>query len=158
MMEKQKTVPSIAIWGNSNPKEMKMKKIMMIIGLILCAYIGVAQDTEWKDASEVDLSVPSPAATMVKAVNALNETNRIAYVALLTDTYKKTEPMHYKAGCNALARCDLEKGYCYKLEAFSPEGDVCYVQVKLGRKGKDGEIRIKFKIVDIDGKFLISGS
>lgn len=134
-----------------------MKKIILIIVLMLSAYIGIAQETEWKDANEVDLSTPSPAATMVKAVTALNETNRVAYVALLTDDYKATESMHYKAGCNALARCDLEKGYRYKLEAFSPEGDVCWVQIELGRKGRDGHIRLAFKIVNVDGTFLICG-
>lgn len=133
-----------------------MKKLVLLLSVLIASmmcWAGGAYD-HWEDAKKVDLTKPSPEATMVKALMALNSSDKAAYTALLTESYQKTVDSHYRVGAKKMTRRDMDNEFRYEIQPF--DGG-CWVQYKIITKDGSRYSGGKFKVIMVDGKYLIAG-
>lgn len=138
-----------------------MKRLIMLVGLLCCAHIGIAQDADWKNAEEVGLSEASPEGAVIQAILALKSHDKEAFINLCSDKFKATEKkmeyMRYNGLCKAVEIADPDQEFMYKVTVLNEEDSKYLVESKISRTGKFGHISIRFKMQKFDDKYLITG-
>lgn len=135
--------------------------MLIAAGLMLCAHFSVAVGEEYKDAKKVDLTKPSPEATIVQAVNALKAQDKDAYLALCSTEFKENEKkaayIRYKGLCRSIAQADFEKEFQYKVAQPDPNKTEYIIKIRIGGINNTGYQGFVFKMGKFGDKFLITG-